>query len=122
MSKRLPNSSQSAAHTGSIAVSLHPLSRVERPCILGERRHMTAQFALVGPASRLPNLLRRPLARPLRRDIRIARRPPLRRLDFDQILNLESAAPEHSEPITVGQVELDASIARPLDPIHSERR
>jgi hypothetical protein len=83
---------------------------------------MTAEFALVSPASGLPDLLRRPLARPLQGDERIARRPPFRRLDFDQVFNLEPAAPEQSEPVAVGQVELDTSLAGPLDPIHPERR
>src|SRR5262245_52372947 len=77
-------------------------------------------WRLVGSTPSLPDLLRWPLARPLQADERIACRPPFRRLDFDQILNLEPAAPQQSEPVTVGQVELDAGIAWPLDAIHPE--
>src|SRR6266699_4878941 len=88
----------------------------------GERLRLPKPLGIVGPAPGLPDLLRRPLARPLQGDERIARRPGFRRPDFDQVLNLEPAAPEQSEPVTVGQVELDARIAWPLDPIHPERR
>src|SRR5687767_10101239 len=83
---------------------------------------LESELILTAPAPGLPDLLRRPLARPLQGDEGIARRPRFRRLDFDQVLKLEPAMPEHSEPVAVGQVELDARITWPLDPIHPERR
>src|SRR5215510_567321 len=55
----------------------------------------------------LPYLLRRPLPRPLQSDEGVASRSCFRRLDFDQVLNLEPATPEQSEPVAVGQLELD---------------
>src|SRR2546428_5639444 len=85
-----------------------------------EHLRLTEPRLIVSPAPGLPDLLRRPLARPLQGDERIARRPRFRCLDFDQVLNLEPAAPEQAEPVAVGQVELDAGIAWPLDPIHPE--
>src|SRR5437870_4302691 len=88
----------------------------------GERLRLTKPLGSVGPAPSLPDLLRRPLACPLQGDERIARRPCFRRLDFDQVLNLEAAAPEQAEPVTVGQVELDPRITWPLDPVHAEGR
>src|SRR6266699_5469253 len=88
----------------------------------GERLRLPKPLGIVGPAPSLPDLLRWPLACPLQGDERIARRPRFRRLDFDQVLNLEPATPEQAEPVAVGQVELDARIAWPLDPMHPERR
>src|SRR5437867_9100906 len=86
-----------------------------------ERRRLTAQLVLVSPAPGLPDLLRRPLARPLQGDVRITRRARFRCLDFDQVFNLEPTTPEQAEPVAVRQVELNARLAWPLDPIHAER-
>jgi peptide/nickel transport system substrate-binding protein len=44
---------------------------------------MTEPLGIVGSAPRLPDLLRRPLARPLQGNVRITRRPRFRCLDFD---------------------------------------
>src|SRR5262245_35950748 len=81
----------------------------------------TEQLVIGAPAAGLPDLLRRPLPRPLLSDVRVASRPIFLRLDFDQVLNLEPATPEQSEPVAMGQAELDAYTAWPFEPIHPER-
>src|SRR5262245_3601628 len=80
------------------------------------------QLVIGAPAPGLPDLLRRPLSRPLKIDVRVASRPPFRGLDFDQVLNLEPTTPEQSDPVAMGQAELDTHAAWPFDPIHPERR
>jgi len=52
----------------------------------------------------------------------LARRRAFRCLDLDQILDLEPAAAQRAHLVAVREMELDAGIARLLDPMHAERR
>src|SRR2546423_9820 len=75
-----------------------------------------------GPLPRLPDLLRGPAPRPLRRRQRrkAVRLRVLRSLDLDQIENLEAAVAQEPDPIAVAEVEVDVLVARPLEAVHAE--
>src|SRR6267142_4291295 len=74
------------------------------------------------PASSPPDLFARPLARPLERDVVVARRRGRRRSHLDQVLDLEPVVSEHADPVPVREMELDPGVAGPLDAPHAERR
>src|SRR5262245_13922411 len=74
------------------------------------------------PASRLPDLLRRPLPGPGERDVAIARGRALRGPHLDEVLDLEATPPQQAEPVAVRQVKLDARMVWPLEAVHPEGR
>src|SRR5207245_5915641 len=78
-----------------------------------------ARAALALP--RLPDLLRRPAARPLLLHERVPGLLGVRgRLDLDQVLHLEPVRAEEADPLPVADVEVDAVVRRPLEPVHAE--
>src|SRR6185503_9132968 len=82
------------------------------------------------PAERSPGLTRPPdfLGRPLPRPLGTGERPvavwrrAFRRLELDQVLDLEAIRAQQPDPVAVAEVEVDARVVRPLEPVHPEVR
>src|SRR4029077_18705313 len=72
------------------------------------------------PTPRHPDLLRRPAQCPVKRDEWIAGGRVPGGTQLDQVVDLESAATEETDPVAVVQVELHAVVVRPLVPVHTE--
>src|SRR5688572_14594287 len=67
----------------------------------------------------LPDFFAWPVPCPLRGDDGKARRRPFRRLDLDQVGNLEAVGPQNPNPVAVAEVEVDRAI-RPVEPMQTE--
>src|SRR2546428_6543038 len=63
-----------------------------------------------------PDLLGRPFARPLQRDVRVFGRGGLPRSHLDQVLDLQTPGSETPDPVARRQVGLHARGIPPLDP------
>src|SRR5262245_50369003 len=74
------------------------------------------------PLARLPDLLARPLPRPLRSDEGVARDGALGRVDLDEVLDLEAVPAQEADPVAGAHVELDARPVRPLEAVHPRLR
>src|SRR3954469_17151531 len=86
-------------------------------------RGQTARSLRLFPP-RDPDLLARPLPRPLGRDELVARGRIRRRLQLVQRLDLEAVLSQHAQHLAVGEVELDrvAVLVVPLDAAEAELR
>jgi hypothetical protein len=69
---------------------------------------------------RSPHLLGPPGARPLTRHVVVARRGSRRRLDLDQVDDLEPARTQRPHAVAMRDVKLDAILVRSLQPTHPE--
>src|SRR4051795_7324116 len=69
-----------------------------------------------------PDLLGGPLSRPLRTGQRVVavRRRALRRLDLDQVLDLQPVLAQEADPVAVAEVEVDPVRVGPLEAVHPE--
>src|SRR5581483_4314860 len=68
---------------------------------------------------RLPDLLRRPAVRPLSRHPVVPRLRPLgRRLELDEILDLEAVRAQQPDPLAVAEMKVDP--VRPVEAAHAE--
>src|SRR3954463_8454793 len=67
--------------------------------------------------ARAPDLLGRPLARPLGRDVLVVgvRLRLRRRKELDETIDLEIVRTEQIDPFAVTELELDPVVTRPLD-------
>src|SRR4249920_2928460 len=74
----------------------------------------------------LPDLLARPPLRPLDRDVRLALLRTFRRLDLDEILDLEPRRTQQPDHVAVPEMELDGVHGvpglMPLEAVHAEVR
>src|SRR5438128_10844497 len=73
---------------------------------------------------RYPDLLRRPLARPVDRhvDVVLVRDGISGRLELDEPLDLEARTVQHGDPIAMRELEIDALPVLPLQPVQPEIR
>src|SRR5918999_3836456 len=96
-------------------------SRIARRCGLVDASRSGGAGAASATLPRLPVLLARPPARPVRRDevVVLVRRSVGGSLDLDQVEDLEAIRAEEADPVAVPEVELHAAVG-PLEPVHAE--
>src|SRR5207248_6816765 len=68
----------------------------------------------------LPDLFTGPAPRPFERGQRMPRGRALWRPDLEHVLHLETVRAKQADPVAVPEVELDAGVVGPGEPVHPE--
>jgi hypothetical protein len=72
----------------------------------------------LGELAGLPDFFAGPASRPVEGDERIAARRAVGRLNLEQLLDVETGTSQQGDHLSVGEVELDGVIVRPLEVVH----